>query len=99
MPLTREHERMLSGLNDAAEQQPWRCSGCGRAVRPHQQPPDLCKCIAPWFGAEVTSGQPRDGVTPRVVGPAAVEKTKQLLGVCMAPGCVKQVNHKGEHQS
>lgn len=41
--MTRARERMLRGLAQAADQQPWRCAGCGRAVRPGRG--DACACV------------------------------------------------------
>lgn len=93
----RDRERMLHGLATAADPQPWRCSSCGVAVRAHRNDP--CKCIAPWDGREVTIGTsvPPTKVTPRIVGAAAVKRTKRLLGCCMEPGCMKVARHTGEH--
>lgn len=41
--MSRERERMIRGLHDAHEPQPWRCHVCREAVRPGRGDP--CACI------------------------------------------------------
>lgn len=40
--MTRERQRMFSTQNDAADQQPWRCVKCQKAVRKGHNDP--CDC-------------------------------------------------------
>lgn len=44
---TTNYSNLHKQQNDAAEQQPWRCCGCGKAVRPHRQDP--CGCYPDGF--------------------------------------------------
>lgn len=50
MKMTTTRDKMLRGQADAADQQPWRCVKCKKAVRPGMNDP--CDCTTGLYGSD-----------------------------------------------